>query len=161
VYFPALIEDLFVTVRPLAISTDRSSRSSTTASRLKVISDPRRLRQILLNLLSNAIKFGKGKPIHVGSHPRDDGGIVIEVTDQGEGSRRPIRRRSSTSSCSSERHSSPRERGSAADLAPARRDAAGRARGRVRGGEGEHVPTQSSRVVGWTAGARAEARGAE
>jgi signal transduction histidine kinase len=52
---------------------------------VKVISDPRRLRQILLNLLSNAIKFGKGKPIHVGSHPRDDGGIMIEVTDQGEG----------------------------------------------------------------------------
>jgi signal transduction histidine kinase len=50
-----------------------------------VISDPRRLRQILLNLLSNAIKFGKGKPIHVGSRPSEDGGIVIEVTDQGEG----------------------------------------------------------------------------
>ena len=52
---------------------------------MKVISDPRRLRQILLNLLSNAIKFGKGKPIRVGARSREDGGIVIEVTDQGEG----------------------------------------------------------------------------
>jgi signal transduction histidine kinase len=52
---------------------------------VKVISDPRRLRQILLNLLSNAIKFGKGKPISVTSRPRPDGGIVLEVCDEGEG----------------------------------------------------------------------------
>jgi signal transduction histidine kinase len=52
---------------------------------VKVISDPRRLRQILLNLLSNAIKFGQGKPIRVTSRPRPDGGIVLEVSDEGEG----------------------------------------------------------------------------
>ena len=52
---------------------------------MKVISDPRRLRQILLNLLSNAIKFGRGKPIRVRSMPQPDGGMVIEVIDQGEG----------------------------------------------------------------------------
>ena len=85
VYFPALIEDLFVTVRPLADQYGSELTLEHTGEPSKVTSDPRRLRQILLNLLSNAIKFGKGKPIRVGSHPRDDGGIVIEVTDQGEG----------------------------------------------------------------------------
>ncbi len=52
---------------------------------MKVISDPRRVRQILLNLLSNAIKFGHGKPIRVRSIPQPDGGVILEVIDQGEG----------------------------------------------------------------------------
>jgi PAS domain S-box-containing protein len=85
VYFPALIDDLFVTVRPLADQFGSELTLEHDGEPVKVISDPRRLRQILLNLLSNAIKFGNGKPIHVGSHPREDGGIVIEVADQGEG----------------------------------------------------------------------------
>jgi PAS domain S-box-containing protein len=85
VYFPALIEDLFVTVRPLADQFGSELTLEHEGEPLKVISDPRRLRQILLNLLSNAIKFGKGQPIHVGSRPRDDGGILIEVMDRGDG----------------------------------------------------------------------------
>ncbi|MEP6493466.1 MAG: ATP-binding protein [bacterium] len=86
VEFPALIEDLFVTVRPLA---DEHGSQLSLAQRhekpLLVVSDPRRIRQILLNLLSNAIKFGGGKPIEVISRPTEDRGVVIEVTDQGEG----------------------------------------------------------------------------
>ena len=85
VYFPSLIEDLFVTVRPLADQYGSELTLEHEGEPVKVISDPRRLRQILLNLLSNAIKFGNGKPIHVCGRPRDDGGIVVEVTDQGEG----------------------------------------------------------------------------
>ena len=85
VYFPALIEDLFVTVRPLADQYGSQLTFEHDGEPVKIVSDPRRLRQILLNLLSNAIKFGKGQPIRVGSRPRDDGGIVLEVTDQGEG----------------------------------------------------------------------------
>jgi signal transduction histidine kinase len=85
VYFPSLIEDLFVTVRPLADQYGSELTLEHEGEPVKVISDPRRLRQILLNLLSNAIKFGKGKPIRVGARSREDGGIVIEVTDQGEG----------------------------------------------------------------------------
>jgi signal transduction histidine kinase len=50
-----------------------------------VVSDPRRLRQILLNLLSNAIKFGRGKPIKVHSFSTPEGGVVVEVRDEGEG----------------------------------------------------------------------------
>src|ERR671913_2516730 len=76
VSFPALVEDLFVTVRPLADQYGSELSLEHEGEPVKVISDPRRLRQILLNLLSNAIKFGKGKPIHVASQPSEDGGIV-------------------------------------------------------------------------------------
>ncbi len=85
VAFPALIEDLFVTVRPLADQYGSSLSIEHAGEPLKVVSDPRRLRQILLNLLSNAIKFGRGKPIRVRSMQREDGGLVLEVIDQGEG----------------------------------------------------------------------------
>jgi PAS domain S-box-containing protein len=85
VHFPALIEDLFVTVRPLADQFHSELTLEHEGAPASVTSDPRRLRQILLNLLSNAIKFGKGKPIRVHSTPGADGGIVIEVIDQGEG----------------------------------------------------------------------------
>ncbi len=85
VHFPALIEDLFVTVRPLADQYGSSLALEHPGEPVKVISDPRRVRQILLNLLSNAIKFGRGKPIVVRSMPQEDGGIVVEVADEGEG----------------------------------------------------------------------------
>ena len=85
VTFPSLLEDLFVTVRPLADQYGSSLAIEQEGPAMKVISDPRRVRQILLNLLSNAIKFGRGKPIRVRSMPKEDGGIVLEVIDQGEG----------------------------------------------------------------------------
>jgi PAS domain S-box-containing protein len=85
VQFPSLIEDLFVTVRPLADQYGSELTLKHEGEPVTVISDPRRLRQILLNLLSNAIKFGEGKPIRVASQPKPDGGIVIEVSDEGEG----------------------------------------------------------------------------
>ena len=85
VSLPALIEDLFVTVRPLADQFGSSLTIEHSGPPMKLISDPRRLRQILLNLLSNAIKFGRGRPIRVRSMPRTDGGIVLEVIDEGEG----------------------------------------------------------------------------
>ena len=84
--FPGLIEDLFVTVRPLA---DEHGSELTLEHRaeepIRIVSDPRRLRQILLNLVSNAIKFGGGKPITVASSPTADGGVAVEVVDHGEG----------------------------------------------------------------------------
>jgi two-component system, sensor histidine kinase len=86
VMFPSLIDDLFVTVRPLAdeygsvLSLEMESDESFT-----VVSDPRRVRQILLNLLSNAIKFGEGKPIRVTCKQNDNKGVEIEVVDQGVG----------------------------------------------------------------------------
>jgi PAS domain S-box-containing protein len=85
VVFPMLVEDLFVTVRPLA---DEHKSELTleyeAAEPVRLISDPRRVRQILLNLLSNAIKFGGGKPIGVSARP-SEGGVIVDVTDQGPG----------------------------------------------------------------------------
>jgi PAS domain S-box-containing protein len=85
VSFPQLIDDLFVTVRPLADQYGSPLGLKHDSEPIKVVSDPRRLRQILLNLLSNAIKFGRGRPINVHSFSTPDGGVVIEVRDEGEG----------------------------------------------------------------------------
>jgi PAS domain S-box-containing protein len=86
VEFPMLIEDLFVTVRPLADEHGSELALEQRATGpIKIISDPRRVRQILLNLLSNAIKFGKGKPIKVICDRTADDGVMIDVIDQGDG----------------------------------------------------------------------------
>jgi PAS domain S-box-containing protein len=85
VSFPSLIEDLFVTVRPLADQYGSSLRIEHAGDSIRIVSDPRRVRQILLNLLSNAIKFGRGKPIRVALDRRDDGGVNVDVIDEGEG----------------------------------------------------------------------------
>jgi PAS domain S-box-containing protein len=85
VTFPTLIEDLFVTVRPLADEHGSKLTLRSESEQAKIVSDPRRLRQILLNLLSNAIKFGGGKPIEVRWGRTEQGGVRIEVADQGPG----------------------------------------------------------------------------
>jgi PAS domain S-box-containing protein len=83
--FPGLIEDLFVTVRPLADEHETRLELRVDGAPKSVISDPRRVRQILLNLLSNAIKFGRGKPILVELALSAPDHIEVAVTDQGEG----------------------------------------------------------------------------
>jgi signal transduction histidine kinase len=80
-----LIDDLFVTVRPLADEHDSKLTFSHPEEQMTVVTDPRRVRQILLNLLSNAIKFGLHKPINVNTARTESGGIAISVVDQGEG----------------------------------------------------------------------------
>ena len=85
VEFPHLVEDLFVTVQPLADEKGSTLSLTMEGGPRRIISDPRRLRQILLNLLSNAIKFGEGKPIEVICRPTDEGQFEIEVVDRGQG----------------------------------------------------------------------------
>jgi signal transduction histidine kinase len=85
VLFPALIEDLFVTVRPLADEYGSTLTLEMESESFNIVSDPRRVRQILINLMSNAIKFGEGKPILVRCKQSESGGVEIEVVDQGVG----------------------------------------------------------------------------
>ena len=85
VHVPHLIDDLFVTVRPLADEHGTELTFEHPEEAVSVMTDPRRVRQILLNLLSNAIKFGEKKPIRVECRKLEDGGVSISVTDQGEG----------------------------------------------------------------------------
>jgi signal transduction histidine kinase len=85
VLFPALIEDLFVSVRPLADEHEVTLTSHHEGESHRIATDPRRVRQIVLNLLSNAIKFGRRKPVEVHTTPLADGGIEIAVRDQGVG----------------------------------------------------------------------------
>jgi len=85
VMFPSLIEDLFVTIRPLADEYGSTLSLDMDGDPFNIVSDPRRVRQILLNLLSNAIKFGEGKPIRVACKQNEDRGVQIEVVDQGVG----------------------------------------------------------------------------
>ncbi|MEP6857177.1 MAG: ATP-binding protein [Gemmatimonadales bacterium] len=85
VMFPSLIEDLFVTVRPLADEYGSTLSLEMDGESFNIVSDPRRVRQILLNLLSNAIKFGEGKPIRVVCRHSENGAADIDVIDQGVG----------------------------------------------------------------------------
>jgi PAS domain S-box-containing protein len=85
VVFPTMIEDLFVTVRPMADEHKTPLTGKHEGDRLTIVTDPRRVRQIVLNLLSNAIKFGNGQPIDVETKPTPSGGIVISVADRGVG----------------------------------------------------------------------------
>jgi PAS domain S-box-containing protein len=83
--FPGLIEDLFVTVRPIAEERGSTLSLEQEGPPIIIVTDPRRVRQIILNLLSNAIKFGRGKPITVRCAPVTGGGVRVDVIDQGEG----------------------------------------------------------------------------
>jgi signal transduction histidine kinase len=85
VMFPSLIEDLFVTVRPLADEYGSTLSLDMEGDHFNIVSDPRRVRQILLNLLSNAIKFGEGKPIRVTCKQCENKSAEIEVIDEGVG----------------------------------------------------------------------------
>ena len=85
VSFPGTIEDLFVTVRPLADEHATELHLHVDGAPKAIISDPRRVRQILLNLLSNAIKFGRGHPIEVDLSLAIEDHIEVAVTDHGAG----------------------------------------------------------------------------
>jgi PAS domain S-box-containing protein len=80
-----LVEELFVTVEPLAEERGTELRLVADDDCARIETDPRRVRQILLNLLSNAIKFGESKPVEVRCRSHGDSAIAIEVVDRGAG----------------------------------------------------------------------------
>jgi signal transduction histidine kinase len=82
---PALVEELFVAVRPLAEGRGATLHLVRSDTPCGVVTDPRRVRQIVLNLLSNAIKFGNEKPVLVRCGASSEGGAVLEVVDGGDG----------------------------------------------------------------------------
>jgi signal transduction histidine kinase len=85
VQFPNLIEDLFVTVAPFAAENKTKLDLDMEGPPVTIVSDPRRVRQVMLNLVSNAIKFGGGNPVRVVCRGIPGGGVQIEVNDSGAG----------------------------------------------------------------------------
>ena len=85
VRFPNLVDDLFVTVAPFAAENKTQLNLSMEGEPVSVVSDPRRVRQVLLNLVSNAIKFGSGNPVSVVCRATAEGGVGIDVCDSGVG----------------------------------------------------------------------------
>jgi signal transduction histidine kinase len=97
----ALVEELLDSVQPLADERALELRHEVEPGTPRIISDPRRIRKILLHLLTNAIKYGGRGPISIRSgrtRPGDgatgdgatgDGatgdGVYIEVSDHGAG----------------------------------------------------------------------------
>lgn len=86
-----LVEGLFDSVSPLAREHSVVLRHETHPQTPTLISDPRRIRKILLHLLTNAIKYGGHGPVTIRSGRTNAGdgadydGVFIEVIDNGAG----------------------------------------------------------------------------
>lgn len=80
-----VMDDLLTTIRPMAEERGCELQILPCACTTKIVTDPRRLRQVLLNLLSNATKFGAGQPIRVKCADAPMGGVNFEVIDAGPG----------------------------------------------------------------------------
>ncbi len=81
----ALLEDLLLSVQPPAAATNTTvALDCATAPAAPLVTDPRRVRQILLNLVGNAIKFGAGQTVTLrcASTAED---VVFSVVDEGPG----------------------------------------------------------------------------
>jgi signal transduction histidine kinase len=80
-----LLHDLLATLRPVAAQRGSALEVECPRELPPIVTDPRRVRQILLNLLSNAVKFGDGKPIRIACEAEPEGGIAVAVADRGSG----------------------------------------------------------------------------
>ena len=86
-----LVEGLLDSVGPLAREHAVTLRHETHPDTPILVSDPRRIRKILLHLLTNAIKYGGRGPVTIRSGRTSVGdgamsdGVFIEVVDRGAG----------------------------------------------------------------------------
>ncbi len=87
-----LVEDLLATLRPVAARRDSPLQVECAPELPEIVTDARRVRQILLNLISNAVKFGAGKPIRI-LCVAEGAGVAIGVTDGGPGIAREDQKR--------------------------------------------------------------------
>ena len=82
---PAVVEELFATMGPMAAAAGSELRLMAGREPCTVRTDPRRFRQVLVNLLTNAVKFGRGAPVWVRCGASPAGGVEVEVVDGGDG----------------------------------------------------------------------------
>lgn len=80
-----LLRELMGTMQPVSERYGSELRLELEERLPQVVTDPQRVRQILLNLISNAAKFGRGHPIVVRGQCGLEGMVVVEVQDRGIG----------------------------------------------------------------------------
>jgi signal transduction histidine kinase len=86
-----LVEGLLDSVQPLADERELELRHESDPDTPHIVSDPRRIRKILLHLLTNAIKYGGSGPITIRSgraavlEGAVSDGVYIAVSDHGAG----------------------------------------------------------------------------
>jgi signal transduction histidine kinase len=80
-----LVRDAIAYVEPVASGKGLQIRPHLPDAPLVAITDPAKLRQILLNLLTNAVKFTETGLIDVRLQPRDHDGFELQVCDTGRG----------------------------------------------------------------------------
>lgn len=85
VELPVLLQDLRDTMLPVAQRYGSEILLQLEPAPRPLVTDPQRVRQVLLNLLSNAAKFGRGRPITVSCRTTPAEETWIEVIDQGVG----------------------------------------------------------------------------
>jgi len=81
----AMASEVAAILRPLAEQRGVKLQFDIAASISRLLADPMMLRQMLLNLISNAVKFSpKGEAVLVRAL-RDEGNILMQVSDRGPG----------------------------------------------------------------------------
>lgn len=85
VELPALVRDLLATVHPLTQRYGSEIRLEAPEGLPRLVTDPQRVRQVLLNLISNAARFGRSRPITIRCRRLSESETAVEVEDQGIG----------------------------------------------------------------------------
>jgi signal transduction histidine kinase len=79
-----LVRDAAALVEPLALERALAFHARCADPELRMDTDPRKVRQVLVNLLGNAIKFTEGGHVSLTAH-REGASVLFEVEDTGMG----------------------------------------------------------------------------
>lgn len=82
-----LLERVLAGVKPLADRKHLALRLEAAPSLPRIVSDARRVEQIVINLVNNAVKFTERGAVTVEAAPGEGGGVRVRVSDTGEGIR--------------------------------------------------------------------------